>query len=130
MEQRNCKNCGAPLEHGYNHRCKYCNTLYDFNAPKNEVIEFHSYDMVNVKYRGIERDIITNNLLMKFEGMKLESPIVYETNGNDKFVSKAINYINPPKSYFFIQIPIDELEHGGLKFIEYFYCALPICYWA
>lgn len=27
MEQLHCKNCGAPIEHKYTHRCKYCNTV-------------------------------------------------------------------------------------------------------
>ena len=119
MEQRNCKNCGAPLEHGYNHKCKYCGTLYDFNAPKDEVVEFKSYDMINLKYRGIERDIITRNLIMKFEGLKLEAPVVYEADENKKFISKSINYINPPKSYFFISISVDELENYGMSYLDY-----------
>ena len=27
MEQLHCKNCGAPIEHKYTHRCKYCDTV-------------------------------------------------------------------------------------------------------
>lgn len=122
MKQRNCNNCGAPLEHSYNHRCKYCGTLFDFNAPKEEVVELHSYDMVDLKFRGIQQDIITRNLIMRFEGFKLEAPIIYECDDN-KYVSKVVNYINPPKSYFFIQIPIDELEKYGMPFLEHLlYC--------
>ena len=130
MEQRNCKNCGAPLQHSYNHKCKYCGTLFDFNEPQEETVELHSYDMVNLKYRGIEEDFITHSLLMKFEGLKIEAPKIYEYNGNEHFVSKAINYINPPKSYFFIQLDIDELEKYGMEYLEHVvHCAIRPSEW-
>ena len=32
---------------------------------------------------------------------------------------EAINYINPPKSYFFIQIPISDLEEYGVRVLEH-----------
>lgn len=118
MEQRNCTNCGAPLEHSYNHQCKYCGTLFDFNVPKSETVELHPYDLVNLKYRGLERDFITNNLIIRFEGYKLETPVVYEHTDN-VFVSKSINYINPPKSFFFVEIPVNGLEKYGMNFLEH-----------
>ena len=113
MEQRNCKNCGAPLQHSYNHKCKYCGTLYDFNVPKEETVVLKPYDMVDLKYRGIEKDIITNSILIKFEGYKIEEPEIYEVSDKNVFVSKSINYINPPKSYFFIRVDLYELEKYG-----------------
>lgn len=27
MKQLYCKNCGAPIEHRYTHRCRYCDTV-------------------------------------------------------------------------------------------------------
>jgi hypothetical protein len=27
MKQLYCKNCGAPIEHKYTHRCRYCDTV-------------------------------------------------------------------------------------------------------
>lgn len=119
MKQRNCSNCGAPLEHSYNHQCKYCGTLYDFNEPEEKTVRLHPYELVDLKYRGVEKDFISNSLLIRFEGYKLEEPKVYEHNGNDFFVSKAINYINPPKSFFFVQIPIEDLEEHGFGLLEH-----------
>ncbi len=119
MEQRNCKNCGAPIEHSYNHKCPYCKTLFDFNVQDNKKVELHSWDMVDLKLREIEREHITNNIRLVFEGYKLESPVVYEYDGENTFVSKSINYINPPKSYFFVEIPIFELRKYGIDFLKY-----------
>lgn len=34
MKQYNCKNCGAPIEHTYNHTCPYCHSICDFNEPE------------------------------------------------------------------------------------------------
>ena len=39
MRQYNCKNCGAPIEHTYNHKCPYCNSIFDFNEPEENIIE-------------------------------------------------------------------------------------------
>ena len=55
MKQRSCNNCGAPLKHGYNRKCEYCGTLYDFN--ESNKIELHSYDLVDLKFRGLQREL-------------------------------------------------------------------------
>ena len=116
MKQRNCINCGAPLEHSYNHKCKYCGTLYDFNEPKEKTIEFHSYDMVNVHFLKLERYPLTNDIIMYFDGIKLEEPTIYEYQDN-RFVSKTINYVNPPKAFFAIQLNIKDLEEHGIHYL-------------
>ena len=38
MNERKCKNCGAPIEHLYNHKCPYCHSFIDFNIEKTEEI--------------------------------------------------------------------------------------------
>lgn len=119
MTQRNCKNCNAPIQHSYNHRCEYCGTLYDFNEPKEETIEFNSMDMINVKYRGCEIDHPRNILIMKFEGIVLQKPKIYECYSENIFVSKVENYINPPKSFFCIELSINELERAGFNYLGY-----------
>lgn len=116
--QRYCKNCGAPLEHGYNHHCKYCGTLYDFNEPKDKVVELHSWDLVDVNFVGVEQEPCCRRLLFKFQGYKLESPKIYEYDG-DTYVSKAIDYINPPKAGFIISMDIDDLEQHGISYLQF-----------
>ena len=116
MKQRSCNNCGAPLKHGYNRKCEYCGTLYDFN--ESNKIELHSYDLVDLKFRGLQREPYTDNLLMYFEGYKLEDPKIFEYDEcNLYYVSKPINYINPPRSFFIISLDQKLLEKDGLNYL-------------
>lgn len=117
MEQRNCKNCGSPLEHSYNHKCKYCGTLYDFNEPEEEVVKVSPHEMVEVRFRDLHQDIIDNDsIILRFEGIRLEMPKIYEYT--DEFcLSKAIDWRNPPKAYFMIKLSKLELEKYGVGYL-------------
>lgn len=118
MEQRSCKNCGSPLEHSYNHKCKYCGTLYDFNEPIENTIEVSPQDLINVELKYIERIPIKDSLILMFSGYKLEMPKVYEYNDkNNKYISKVENYINPPKCGFCIELPLIDIEKYGLSYV-------------
>lgn len=119
MEQRNCKNCGAPLEHSYNHKCKYCGTLFDFNVDKEETIEFNSYDLTNTKYTGHYIYPHSNDIVLCFSGYKLEMPTIYEYDGKNNYISKVEEYVNPPKASFCVRLDFNELSIYGIKYIEY-----------
>ena len=78
MKQYNCKNCGSPIEHSYNHRCPYCNTLFDFN-------EFTK----NVSQIDVQKYFILCNTTIKIEDRKFvheknetETSVFFEQNGN------------------------------------------------
>ncbi len=45
----NCPNCGAPIEHYYNHKCPYCNTF--LKNTDNEVKDLSNYDL---KFQDLE----------------------------------------------------------------------------
>ena len=117
MEQRNCKNCGAPLEHSYNHKCEYCGTLYDFNEPQEKVIEVKPEDLINIQLRSIERAYTRDSLMLLFDGYKCAMPKVYEYNSDNIYVSKVEEYVNPPKCGFCIELPIFEIREYGLPYI-------------
>lgn len=118
MIQRNCKNCGSPLEHSYNHKCKYCGTLYDFNEPQENTIEVKPEYLIKVELKSIERTPIHDSLILLFSGYKCEMPKVYEFNGkNNMYVSKMEEYINPPKCGFCIELPLFEIEKYGLDYV-------------
>lgn len=117
MEQRNCKNCGAPLEHSYNHKCPYCGTLYDFNEPKEKVIECTPQDLINLELRLVEFVPLTNHVILLFSGYKCEMPKVFEVNGKNNYISKVETYINPPKCSFCIELDKTEIEMYGLQYI-------------
>ena len=114
------KNCGSPIEHSFNHKCKYCGTLYDFNDPIENTIEVKPEDLINVKLRSITKTPIHNSLLLMFSGYKCSMPKVYEFNDkNNNYVSKVEEYINPPKCGFCIELPLFEVEKYGLDYIMY-----------
>ena len=117
MKQRNCKNCGSPLEHSYNHKCPYCGTLYDFN--ESEHIEVKPEDLVNVRLRNITRMPYTDSIILTFDGYKCEMPKVYEYDGKSTYVSKVQAYINPPKCGFCIELPMCDIEKHGWGYIRH-----------
>lgn len=119
MIQRNCKNCGSPIEHSFNHKCKYCGTLYDFNEPEENVIEVKPEDLINVELINVERIAEYYSLILLFSGYKLSMPKVYEYNGNNNYVSKVEEYVNPPKCGFCIELPLNEVEKYGFDYIMY-----------
>jgi hypothetical protein len=117
MEQRNCKNCGAPIEHSYNHRCKYCDTLIDFNEPEMNTIQVDPKDLVNLELREIMRRPETNRYVFIFSGYKLQKPKVFEVE-NGVYVSKVETYVNPPKCSFCIELNKKEVDDYQLPYIE------------
>lgn len=117
MKQYNCKNCGAPIEHSYNHRCPYCNTLFDFNEPEKNVIEVKPEDLVNVELRSIERTPERDSIILVFSGYKCTMPKVYEYDGKGTYISRMEQYINPPKCGFCIELPLYEIEQHGFGYV-------------
>lgn len=116
MIQRKCKNCGAPLEHSYNHKCEYCGTLYDFNEPKEKTIKITPQDLINIELREIIRQPLTRNYVLVFSGYKVSMPKIYEVNDNN-YTSQVEEYVNPPKCGFCIEIPIEAVEKYGIGFV-------------
>ena len=117
MKQYNCKNCGAPIEHTYNHQCPYCKSILDFNEPEEKTVQFKIEDMVNIEFRNYEIVPYEDAIRLYFSGFKLEQPKIYEFNGEDTCVSKMEQYINPPKAGFCIQVSRIELEKYGISAI-------------
>lgn len=93
MKQLYCKNCGAPIEHRYTHRCRYCDTvifsdeeddqeedeeididleLYNcdkFNSVKKEIYEAIKDSLNKVEEEVGEEGI--NNIVKIFKGVLL-----------------------------------------------------------
>jgi hypothetical protein len=121
MEQRNCKNCGAPIEHSFNHKCPYCGTLFDFNVNEKDITKVEPRELREIRLVDITNDYITNSLIFKFKGFKLCEPIIYEHNSQNEFVSSAFveQYLNPPMCGFILDIPLNDLRENGLASIEW-----------
>lgn len=62
----NCPNCGAPIEHRYNHQCSYCKTFFDYRVEKTK--EINPKYMINVKINGIEHIPFQDKILIHFIG--------------------------------------------------------------
>lgn len=45
MKQLYCKNCGAPIEHRYTHRCRYCDTVIFSDDEEDEQEEDKEIDI-------------------------------------------------------------------------------------
>ena len=45
MKQLYCKNCGAPIEHRYTHRCRYCDTVIFSDDIEDELEEDEEIDI-------------------------------------------------------------------------------------
>ena len=66
VETQQCPNCGAPVNHRYNHSCPYCGTFFNFNIEK--VKEINPRYMENVKIQAIERMFEVDRIRIIFTG--------------------------------------------------------------
>lgn len=118
MNQYNCKNCGAPIKHTFNHQCEYCKSIIDFNVPEENVTEVKPEDLVNIKLERIERGYVKHSIILYFSGYKCDMPTIYECKDNI-YVSKILEYRNPEKCGICVEIPILDLEKYGSEYIMY-----------
>lgn len=81
MNERKCKNCGASIEHLYNHKCPYCRCFIDFNITQTE--DINPRYLYDVEVRNIEFEPFSNKMVMYFKGKYLKASECLEyTNGN------------------------------------------------
>ena len=116
MKQYNCKNCGAPIKHSYNHHCEYCGTLIDFNVPEEKVTRVSAEDLYDIKIR-IERRPEFMTYLIILTGYKLKMPTIYEYTSDFMTISEVQQYINPPRCSICIEIDDKELRYGGIEYL-------------
>jgi len=121
----NCPNCGAPIEHKYNHQCPYCKTMLDMRV--RETKEINPRYMRNVKLIEIENDPVNFGMLrFLFRGDYQYFPQVLEyKKGSDAMV---INFedIKPFEVSFCIAMDIQDVYKKGTKrFFEILYRYFP-----
>lgn len=116
MNQYNCKNCGAPIKHSYNHHCEYCGTLIDFNVPEEEVTKVEVSKLQDLKLVDTRIDYARHELIFKFRGYDIkENTTCFERKDNIYTMSLVDmkSYINPPICYLQVTIPLIELHECG-----------------
>lgn len=103
-ETQQCPNCGASVNHRYNHNCPYCRTFFNFNVEK--VKEINPRYMENVKIRAIERMHEVDRIRIIFIGDYRPYSDVLEY-GED-MATMIINYDSfiPKKVHYAISIPV------------------------
>ena len=118
IKAHNCPNCGAEISHIYNHKCEYCGGMLDFNIPEKDTIKVKAEDLVDIKLRDVMVEPRSMHIMLLFSGYKCQMPKVYEYNGNDTYVSKIEEYINPPKCSICIELDMPLLKQYGLDYVK------------
>lgn len=115
MIQRNCKNCGSPLEHSFNHKCKYCGTLYDFNEPKEDLVKVTPQDLIDIELKDIIKEPIRDSIILLFSGYKNPMPKIYEYNDiSNMYVSSVDKYV---RCGFCLELDNSEIEKYGMPYV-------------
>ena len=123
MNQRKCKNCGAPITKFYNHKCPYCRSFIDFNIAKTEVINpRYLYD---VEVRNIDYEPFSNRIVMYFRGKYLKASEALEYTNNNAFIRIDYESTKPKDVMYAISFEREEfyriLHEGRIDiFIEKF----------
>lgn len=120
MEQRNCKNCGAALEHSYNHKCPYCGTLFDFNIPEDKVAKINYEELFDCVLEKVYFEPQFRGFKFIFTGYIIKKPRILEYDGNRDIFSEVVDWGEPPKrAGFMFTISLKDLEQHGLDVILY-----------
>ena len=115
MIQRNCKNCGSPLEHSFNHKCKYCGTLYDFNESKEDLVSVTPQDLIDIELKDIIKEPIRDSIILLFSGYKNPMPKIYEYNDiSNMYVSSIDKYV---RCGFCLELDNSEIEKYGMPYV-------------
>ena len=108
MKQYNCKNCGAPISHVYNHRCEYCGTMFDFRIEKTEEID-PKY-MYDVEVREAYYEPWTDRTVIVFEGQYLKYSEALEYCDNSLIAKVSYDSTVPKRTFYCIALE-DRLFH-------------------
>ena len=105
MKNRNCPNCGAPLELG-RYNCSYCGTLYlDLS-----MINFDDQEpfFLTIKKNGY---LLTQKVIPQTATFESTSETVYATGGlHDTKLACFTTGINLETNIQFVAVPIDDKQ--------------------
>lgn len=117
-ERTNCPNCGAVIEHRYNHQCPYCKTFFDYRVERTE--EINPRYLQNVKLIGIERVPLELNFMLLFEGDYVKWQEAIEYGKENTTIILSSDDLKPKKVRYAIKIDYENLrnmQRGNLDFI-------------
>ena len=104
MKQYNCRNCGAPVTHLYNHHCEYCGGILDFNLDKKETEKIDWNNITRIEFIDCYRDICSLTKILKFKCIQY-APIQFIETNNNYSLAKI-----PENKEFYFAIGIEETD--------------------
>lgn len=122
----NCPNCGACIEHKYNHNCPYCGTLLDFRVPIKD--EINPRYMQNVELKYIERIPEADGFMFVFVGDYIKWQEAIEYGNVDNFNTTIIlsaEDIKPKKVCYGIRFSYRQIVNLRMNDFRPLYEILP-----
>ena len=117
---KKCPNCGANIEHNYNHKCPYCRTALHVT---NEQIKTINNCDIKIDRVEIERNPIANGFLVTVRGWSTPKFHYLEELNDNNFVVSG-NDVGVPIGYR-MEIPAEILYDNFIKLPEYIYSCIP-----
>lgn len=122
-DKLNCPNCGAAIEHRYNHKCPYCKTFFDYRVERTE--EINPRYLKNVKLIRFERIPESMDFVLIFEGdyVKWQEAIEYG-KANTTIILNS-DELMPKKIRYAIQIDYMQLREMQKYNFDFIFNILP-----
>lgn len=113
-EKTNCPNCGAPIEHRYNHKCSYCNTFFDYRVERTE--EINPRYLKNVELKYVERVPMQDRIVLVFRGDYVKWQEAIEYGKQNTTIVLNTDDLKPKEVRYAIQLKYEEfmqlMEHN------------------
>lgn len=113
LKETNCPNCGAPIEHRYNHKCLYCGTFFDYRVERTE--EINPRYMRDVKLIEIERCIDRHALRLIFEGTYLKVAEALEYGRNNTVFRVDVEALTPKRVFYSIMVDMIDFQRHDIE---------------
>lgn len=120
---KNCPNCGAPIEHRYNHQCRYCKTFFDYRI--REVEEINPCYLKNLKVKCIEHEPFTGDIILIFKGDYVKWQEALEYSKNNTTILLSADDIKPKEINYAIHFDYFQFKELSENNFEPLYNALP-----
>lgn len=120
MEIKKCPNCGASIQHNYNHKCSYCGT--QLNMTNDEIKKLENCD-IRIEDIDIERNPIRYGFIVtvrgwstpKFHYLEEFTDNGYIVSGSD--IGKRIGYR--------FEVPMEMIYNEAIHLPEFIYNSIP-----
>lgn len=123
MEVKNCPNCGAAIQHKYNHNCPYCGTFFDFRIKQTE--EINPRYLTNVELKRIEREYCSDRFVFVFTGDYVKWQECLEYGKNNTTIVLSTDDIKPKKICYAIAFDFWEMDELRMNNFEPLFKILP-----